>query len=150
MLNRHASLVLVALWTLCAPWAVSAGTQADAPAKVAIEKLIKEDERPDPAEALQLAKSGAILVDVRSADEWADGHAKGALFMPWRSVKDEAPKLIPNKDQPIVTYCAVGTRARFAASKFRDLGYTHVVAMEDGFDEIKAAGYPVEVLPAPR
>ena len=121
-----------------------AADKAEGSAKAAIEKLIQQDERPDPATAIQLAKSGAVLVDVRSAEEWADGHAKGALFMPWRSIKDEAPKQITNKDTPIIAYCAVGMRAKLAASSLRELGYTHVLAMKDGFDEIKAAGYAVE------
>jgi rhodanese-related sulfurtransferase len=136
------SLLALVLWL---PLQQSmAADKAEGSAKAAVEKLIQQDERPDPATAVQLAKSGAVLVDVRSAEEWADGHAKGALFMPWRSIKDEAPKQIADKDTPIITYCAIGMRAKFAASSLRELGYTHVLAMKDGFDEIKAAGYAAE------
>ena len=141
------SLLAFALW-LPLQHSVAAD-KAEGSGKATVEKLISQDERPDPATAIQLAKSGAVLVDVRSAEEWADGHAKGALFMPWRSIKDEAPKQIANKDTPIITYCAVGMRAKFAASSLRDLGYTHVLAMKNGFDEIKAAGYEVETTVPP-
>lgn len=142
---RHSWITLLLL--LPVPSAI-AGTAPDVSAKAAVEKLIEQDERPDPATAIQLAKSGAVLLDVRSEEEWAAGHAKGAAFMPWRTVSDQALQRFPDKDAPIITYCAVGGRAKIAARSLRILGYTHVLAMSDGFDELKAAGYPVEVSPA--
>ncbi|MEK6805746.1 MAG: rhodanese-like domain-containing protein [Pseudomonadota bacterium] len=108
-----------------------------------IEAAITRDERPDAGTVMALAEGGAILVDVRSLEEWNAGHAKGALFLPVREVEAQAGKKILNKDSPIVTYCAVGGRALSAAKTLRQLGYTHVTAMIGGFDDLKKAGYPI-------
>lgn len=149
MRQRSASFahwLIVAALLLPANAAWSEGKSSEA--KIAVEALIEKDERPNPATASKLAKSGAVLLDVRNEDEWAAGHAKGAVFMPWRTVSDRALQRFPDKDTPIITYCAVGGRAKLAARSLRILGYTHVLAMSDGFDELKAADYPVEISPA--
>ena len=112
-------------------------------AAAGIEAAIARDERPSPAQAIALARQGALLLDVRSTEEWSAGHAKGALFLPWRQIDNEAASKLPNKDTPIVTYCAVGVRAWYATRALRKLGYTHVTAMTGGFDDLKALGYPV-------
>ncbi len=109
-----------------------------------IESALARDERPDAAQARSLAADGAVLLDVRNQDEWNEGHAKGAIFLPWREVDDQAAAKLPNKDAPIVTYCAAGVRAAFAARSLRKLGYTHVVAMTGGYDDLRKLGYPTE------
>lgn len=119
-------------------------TAAPPPAAAAVEALLATDERPDAARARQLAATGAILLDVRSPEEWAEGHAQGARFLPFREVDGKAAKVLPDKDAPIVTYCAVGGRAAIAAHSLRQLGYTHVVSMKGGIDDLKAAGQPLE------
>ena len=109
-----------------------------------IEALLERDERPDASETRRLAEAGALLLDVRSQDEWDAGHVKGAVFIPWQAIDDQATAQIPDKDSPIVTYCAVGVRAALAARSLRGLGYTHVTAMSGGFDDLKQAGVPAE------
>ena len=125
--------------------AVLAGNAPSANAAAArIEAAIAKDERPDALQTISLVADGAVLIDVRSQGEWSAGHAKGALLMPWRNIEQEAPAKLPNKDTPIVTYCAVGVRAWYGATSLRKLGYTHVTAMTGGFDDLKKAGYPTE------
>ena len=118
--------------------------QTQAAAARQIEAATARGERPDAAAVKALAAGGAVLVDVRSEEEWKAGHARGAVFLPWRDVPEQAAGKLPAKDTPIVTYCAVGKRAAKAADSLRELGYTHVTAMTGGYDDLKQAGYPTE------
>jgi phage shock protein E len=102
------------------------------------------DERPDAAATVQLVKAGAVLIDVRSEEEWREGHVKAARLIPWQSMVATSPGLPADKNAPIVTYCAKGSRAQLAAQKLRGLGYTRAVALEGGFEDLKAAGLPTE------
>ena len=99
--------------------------------------------RPTAAEARTAYDSGAQFVDVRTDKEWTDGHLKGALHVPVDQVGSRAATELPNKDAPVVLYCHSGKRAQTAADTLHQLGYTHVVAMTGGYDDLKAAGYPV-------
>lgn len=99
--------------------------------------------RPDAVQVRALQQSGALFVDVRTAEEWAAGHLKMALHLPLHQVGDKAASLLPDKNKAIVTYCRSGARAQKAAEILRGLGYAKVTAMTGGYDDLKAAGYPV-------
>ncbi|MGH8443394.1 MAG: rhodanese-like domain-containing protein [Nevskiaceae bacterium] len=102
------------------------------------------NQRPDAATAAQLVKSGAVLLDVRTQEEWDEGHVKAARFAPWQTLELSSAALPKDKNTPIVTYCRSGARAQLAAQKLRGLGYTRVVAMEGGLADLEAAGVKVE------
>lgn len=88
-----------------------------------------------------LAAQGVKLLDVRSDGEWKAGHIAGAEHAYWLSVAGKTEQLWPDKSTPIVTYCAVGVRARAAAARLRAAGYTHVLAMGDGgYEDLIKAG----------
>jgi phage shock protein E len=99
--------------------------------------------RPTAADARSAYEAGTQFVDVRSDAEWTDGHLKGALHLPVDQVASLAASDLPNKDAPLVLYCQSGKRAQSAADVLQQLGYTHVVAMTGGYDDLKAEGYPV-------
>lgn len=134
----HSLLVLASL--LIAAGAAATGDSGAA----LIDALNRDDKRPNAEQTLSLVKAGAVLLDVRSLDEWSQGHAKGAIFLTWRSVDDQAARLLPDKNTPVVTYCAIGVRAWYAASSLRKLGYTHVTAMTGGYADMLKAGYGIE------
>jgi rhodanese-related sulfurtransferase len=102
------------------------------------------DQRPDAAAAAQLVAAGAVLLDVRTDEEWREGHIEGARLIPWQALELSSPGLPADKDAAIVTYCASGSRAELAARKLRGLGYTRVVAMTGGFQDLLDAGMPSE------
>jgi phage shock protein E len=102
-----------------------------------------EPARPTAAGVRTAYDSGTQFVDVRSDAEWNDGHLKGALHVPVDQVATLAASDLPNKDAPLVLYCRSGKRAQSAAEVLQQLGYTHVVAMTGGYEDLKAAGYPV-------
>ena len=68
--------------------------------------------------------NGFTLLDVREGDEWEQGHLDKAMFLPRGFLEQKADRMLPNKQQPIVVYCAGGTRSALAAKTLQDLGYT--------------------------
>src|ERR1041385_9287150 len=86
--------------------------------------------------------NGFTLLDVREGDEWEQGHLNKAIFLPRGFLEVKADKMLPDKSQPIVVYCAGGTRSAFAAKTLQDLGYKDVVSMEGGYGMWKNAGLP--------
>jgi phage shock protein E len=78
-----------------------------------------------PTNYAELVKSGAIIVDVRSKDEFAGGHIKGAINIPVDQLNRHLSKF-PNKNQVIITCCASGMRSGVAKSTLSSNGYTQV------------------------
>ena len=74
--------------------------------------------------AQDLLRAGAVVIDVRSADEFGSGHLPGAVNMPWDSLRTEAPKKLGKKDQVLLLHCLSGTRSGIAARQLKQLGYT--------------------------
>lgn len=66
------------------------------------------------------ATSGAILVDVREADEFATGHIPGAVNAPLSTISNTT---LP-KDAPLFLYCLRGSRSKRAAGILKKMGYT--------------------------
>jgi len=120
------------------------GTSTADVAAPSFESLLAQGERPTAAQAQSFVAGGAVLVDVRSQSEWDSGHAKGAVYLYWLDVNDQAADKLPNKQARIITYCAHGPRAWYAARKLRKLGFTHVLAMKGGFKDLEEVGYPVQ------
>src|SRR3989440_2724933 len=86
--------------------------------------------------------NGFTLLDVREGDEWEQGHLDKAIFLPRGFLEVKADKTLTDKGQPIVVYCAGGTRSALAAKTLQDLGYTDVYSMRGGFNEWKNNGMP--------
>lgn len=76
--------------------------------------------------AKHLIKEGAILLDVRTPEEFAAGHLDGAVNLDYTKIADEISKLVANKDQPIVVYCSAAKRSAQALDTLLRLGYTAV------------------------
>ena len=73
------------------------------------------------AQALDLVRDGATLLDVRENGEWKSGHAPGAIHVPLGDI-DKASRRI-KQGRPVVVMCASGMRSRTAAKHLRSLGY---------------------------
>ncbi|MBK6754185.1 MAG: rhodanese-like domain-containing protein [Flavobacteriales bacterium] len=65
-----------------------------------------------------LLENGAIIIDVRSPSEYANGHVKGSLNIPLDELLRSMHRL--PKDKPIITCCASGARSASAANSLRD------------------------------
>lgn len=68
-----------------------------------------------------------IILDVRRADEFAEGHIPGAIHVANESIGTEAPVELPDKNQVIYIYCRSGNRSKQAAEKLAALGYTNII-----------------------
>ena len=82
-----------------------------------------------------MVSKGAILIDVRSPQEFKEGHLPGAINIPEyeiRKVKNEMPKL----NQQIVVYCQYGGRSREAYNMLRKMGYTNVYSLKGRLEMI--------------
>jgi rhodanese-related sulfurtransferase len=76
------------------------------------------------AQAQAVAAAGGLLVDVRTPAEFAAGHAKGAVNIPFDQIAARAAEL--PRDRPVVLYCRTGRRSGIAAGELRKLGFTEV------------------------
>jgi molybdopterin/thiamine biosynthesis adenylyltransferase/rhodanese-related sulfurtransferase len=85
------------------------------------------------------------LLDVRETDEWRGGHLPGAVHLPRGFFEIQVDDKLPDKDAPIIVYCAGGNRSALAAIDLEDLGYTDVTHMSRGFAGWREAGLPVDV-----
>jgi adenylyltransferase/sulfurtransferase len=90
-------------------------------------------------------ENGFTLLDVREKDEWDQGHLNNAIFLPRGFLEVKADKVLTDREQPIVVYCAGGVRSALAAKSLQDLGYKNVVSMAGGFAAWKENGLPFTV-----
>lgn len=69
----------------------------------------------------------ALLVDVRSKDEYESGHIEEAILLSENEIDQKAFQILTDKDQVIYVYCRSGNRSQQASKKLVDLGYTHII-----------------------
>lgn len=92
-----------------------------------------------PQDAVDLRERGAVLLDVREDDEWAAGHAPGAMHVPLAGVGDAAARF---SDQEVITVCRSGGRSAKAAETLAQAG-VKVRNVAGGMTSWAAAGLPV-------
>jgi glyoxylase-like metal-dependent hydrolase (beta-lactamase superfamily II) len=119
-----------------------------------VKQLIAEAARSIPFMALEevlahvrSADGRLTLLDVREERAFRAGHIPGAVHLPRGQLELRADGVLPDPTARIVTYCELGKISTLAASTLRTMGYTHVVALDGGFEAWAKAGYPVEVNP---
>ena len=78
-----------------------------------------------PANA-QVAPDSFVLIDVRSAEEFASGHLQGAVNIPHDRIVEEIGAVAPDKSARIILYCRSGRRAETALNALKSAGYENV------------------------
>jgi adenylyltransferase/sulfurtransferase len=81
-----------------------------------------------------------ILIDVREQDEVEQGVIPGAVHIPRGYLELRVEERIPDRDVPIVAYCAGGTRSALATETLQQMGYKNVTNLKGGFGAWKEAG----------
>ena len=81
---------------------------------------------PQQAKEIMDTESDYVILDVRTHDEYMDGHIPGAVLIPDYDIVNRAEKELPDKDQLVLVYCRSGRRSKLAAEKLAELGYTNV------------------------
>lgn len=78
------------------------------------------------AKKLMDSEEGCIILDVRTREEYDQGHIPGAILIPNTEIEAKAADLLPDKDQLILVYCRSGRRSKLAAQSLAALGYTNI------------------------
>jgi len=79
---------------------------------------------------------GALVIDVRSATEYAEGHLEGALNIPHDRTQELIRAAGTDKSRSIVVYCRSGRRSAIALSSLQQSGYTNVLN-GGGYERLK-------------
>lgn len=100
--------------------------------------LFRQDNQVSYMEAKEIMKENplAILLDVRSKQEYDEYHLEGAICIPTFELSNEIPKIIENKQQTIIVYCQSGGRSRKAINFLRKIGYQNLYEIKGGIDNI--------------
>ncbi|MBQ8237198.1 MAG: rhodanese-like domain-containing protein [Oscillospiraceae bacterium] len=69
--------------------------------------------------------SGAVLLDVRTPQEYREGHIPGSKNVPLQQL-DKISAVADNKDTPLFVYCYSGSRSRQASAMLQHMGYTNI------------------------
>jgi len=80
------------------------------------------------SEAKEIMDSGTecVILDVRTQEEFDEGHIKGAILLPDYEIETRAESVLTDKSQLILVYCRSGRRSKNAASELAALGYSNV------------------------
>ena len=79
------------------------------------------------AEAKEKITDGAVLLDVRTKEEFAENHINGAILLPLSEINaSSVEKIIPDNTVEIIVYCRSGNRSSQAVDVLHDLGYENV------------------------
>lgn len=76
--------------------------------------------------------SNVILLDVRSHQEYEEGHLNGAINIPTYELYRKASKVLKDKNAIIIAYCTVGVRSIHAIDILRKMGYKNLYHLEGG------------------
>lgn len=102
----------------------------------AIEKSFKRsfDENGDikKEDINQYIKEEAVFVDVRSPQEYKEGHIDGAICIPEYEIKKKADNILNDKNKIIIVYCSTGHRSKRAQKDLINLGYKNVYNLYEG------------------
>ncbi|HJV73310.1 MAG TPA: rhodanese-like domain-containing protein [Noviherbaspirillum sp.] len=77
--------------------------------------------------ASEALPENAILIDVRSPEEFASGHIKDAISVPLNRLPSAIGSVASNKSAPVIVYCQSGGRSASARRLMLDMGYQNVI-----------------------
>ena len=71
-------------------------------------------------------EEGYIILDVRTQEEYDQGHIPGAIPIPDTEINAKAEEVLTDKEQLLLVYCRSGRRSKLAAEALVELGYTNI------------------------
>jgi molybdopterin/thiamine biosynthesis adenylyltransferase/rhodanese-related sulfurtransferase len=95
---------------------------------------------PAQTQEILAASPETALVDVRETTEWDQGYIVGAIHVPRGNLESLIEAAVPDRNRPIVLYCAAGARSALAARTLAEMGYANVASMSGGFQQWKTHG----------
>ena len=100
------------------------------------------------AEVLLAIEHEALIVDVRTPEEFADGHYPGAINIPHETILDGLNQLGVTQVTPVILYCRSGNRSSQAEQALREKGFTEATNA-GGLEALLIAAGEQAVVPAP-
>lgn len=94
--------------------------------KVEVEGGIYQKISAPKAKEMMASNNNCVILDVRTLEEYKEGHIEGALLLPHHEVEAKAEDTLPDKVAPILVYCRSGNRSSQAAKELIRKGYTAV------------------------
>ena len=94
-------------------------------------------------ELVRLMNQGALVLDIRKADEFAAGHINGAKHLPSDQVLTAGENFKRFKDKPVVVYCDSGSLAASAIRQLHEQGFTKAFTLRGGFAGWRADNLPI-------
>lgn len=88
--------------------------------------------------------AGVLVLDVRSAEEFDQGHIPGAAHIPSDLLPQRLSELAEWRRAPVYVYCHNLGHAALSANRLRGAGFTEVYQVRGGWAEWTARGYPTE------
>lgn len=78
------------------------------------------------AKEIMDSEEGYIILDVRTQEEYDEGHIPGAIVISHEEIAEKAEGVLTDKNQLILVYCRSGRRSKIAAEALVELGYTNI------------------------
>ncbi len=105
--------------------------------KKLIKKIYRHKENITIKEMLEILKtnSNAVLLDVRSSQEYIEGHIRGSINIPVYDIEKQAKNKL-NKNSIIIVYCSAGIRSKRAIQILEKLGYENLYNVEGGIENL--------------
>lgn len=88
-------------------------------------------------------QKGAVIVDLRDADEFGKGHIAGSINIPAGQALERIAELEKYKDKPIILTCDMGTKASHLGRQLRSKGFAELFRMQGGLNAWRGASLPV-------
>lgn len=88
----------------------------------------------NPQQLEKMVEKGAILIDVRSPQEFQEGHLEKAILLPEYELRQKIKEIVSNPSQIIIVYCSTGHRGRKAQKQLQMLGYKQVYNLQNGLE----------------
>jgi rhodanese-related sulfurtransferase len=125
------AVVVAALGVAAAVVSIPAGAQPQ-PARTGIQAQTLLDKID--------SSTAPTIIDVRSREEFAQGHVPGAIQIPFEAIGGHVDEIPGSRQDPVVVYCGHGPRAWMAGAVLRWHGFTNVSYLAGHFSQWRAAG----------
>jgi rhodanese-related sulfurtransferase len=89
-----------------------------------------------------LNQSKSVVLDIRSQDEFAEGHIRDARHIPLKELKSRISELDKFKSRSVIVVCSSGSQSSRAASLLKGAGFGEVYSLDGGLAAWRAQGLP--------
>jgi rhodanese-related sulfurtransferase len=97
-----------------------------------------------PQDAIRLMNRGALVIDIRGADQYAAGHISGARRMDGEQILSAGETLKKYKQKPLIVYCESGSLAMSATRQLKEQGFAQAFNLRGGITAWRSENLPLE------